>query len=244
MWIQMWKGTLNVLQAARDLGTKRVLVTWRKNCKVYGTAQYVPIDEKHPRQGQSPYSATKIAADAMADAFYRSFNLPVVTVRPFNTYGPRQSARAFIPTVIMQLLKGVRLGDLTPRRDLVYVADTVEAFLALARAKGVEGKEVNIATGKDYYLNHPVFAGNWHVVELPGIKIVRDAARVRPQRVVRRLCGDARLIKELAGWSPAYDIDAGLQATVAWFRALKTIKDTKRRFIMSSRIELDAPSIR
>lgn len=144
------KGTLNVLQAARDLGTERVLIT--STSEVYGTAQYVPIDEKHPYQGQSPYSATKIGADRLAESFYRSFSLPVSIVRPFNTYGPRQSARAVIPTIISQLLAGrteIRLGALTPTRDFNYVKDTARGFLAICRSARTVGQEINIASQKE-----------------------------------------------------------------------------------------------
>src|SRR5450755_1616106 len=145
------KGTLNVLQAARASGVERVLVT--STSEVYGSAQYVPIDERHPFQGQSPYSATKIGADRLAESFYRSFDTPVTIVRPFNTYGPRQSARAVIPTIITQLLSGhteLRLGSVAPTRDFNYVKDTVQGFVALAEADGVVGEEVNIASGKEY----------------------------------------------------------------------------------------------
>ena len=144
------KGTLNVLQAARHLGTERVLVT--STSEVYGTAQYVPIDEKHPYQGQSPYSATKIAADRLAESFYRSFELPVTIVRPFNTYGPRQSARAVIPTIITQLLSGkdrIKLGSLTPTRDFNYVKDTVNGFIAMYQSEKTIGQEINIATQQE-----------------------------------------------------------------------------------------------
>ncbi|MBQ4916992.1 MAG: GDP-mannose 4,6-dehydratase, partial [Muribaculaceae bacterium] len=144
------KGTLNICQAARDLGVERVVVT--STSEVYGTAQYVPIDEKHPRQPQSPYSATKIGADAIAMSFYNAFNLPVVIARPFNTYGPRQSARAIIPTIITQIANGIReikVGDLTPTRDFNYVKDTCRGFLARAKAPGIEGEEINIATNSE-----------------------------------------------------------------------------------------------
>ena len=144
------KGTLNMCQAARDCGVSRIVVT--STSEVYGTAQYVPIDEKHPRQPQSPYSATKIGADAIAESFYRAFDLPVVIARPFNTYGPRQSARAIIPTIITQIASGkgqLKLGDLSPTRDFNYVADTAAGFIALAETPGIEGRNINIATGTE-----------------------------------------------------------------------------------------------
>ena len=147
------KGMLNVLQAARDLGTSRLLVT--STSEVYGTAKYVPIDEKHPFQGQSPYSAPKIGADRLAESFYRSFDMPITIVRPFNTYGPRQSARAVIPTIIMQLLAGkeeIKLGSLTPTRDFNYVKDTVRGFIEIAKSDKTIGEEINIATQKKFLL--------------------------------------------------------------------------------------------
>lgn len=212
------KGTLNVLQAARDLGTQRVVVT--STSEVYGTAQRVPIDESHPLQGQSPYSATKIAADKMAEAFHRSFGLPVVTVRPFNTYGPRQSARAFIPTVITQLLDGadeVRLGSLHPTRDLTFVADTVAGFIALASCDAAVGREVNLGTGVEHAVGDVAAA----LVDLiaPGTPIVADCERVRPEASeVERLLADASLARELAGWEARVPLAEGLARTVEWFR--------------------------
>jgi NAD dependent epimerase/dehydratase len=212
------KGTLNVLQAARKLGTERVLVT--STSEVYGTAQYAPIDEKHPFQGQSPYSATKIGADRLAESFYRSFETPVVIVRPFNTYGPRQSARAVIPTVITQLLEGhteLRLGSLSPTRDFNYVKDTVAGFIALAEADAAVGKEVNIATGVEHTVGD---VARTLVAQLnPEARIVTDEQRLRPDASeVFRLIGDNTLITSLTSWRPKYDLSAGLADTVAWFR--------------------------
>lgn len=212
------KGTLNVLQAARQLGTERVLVT--STSEVYGTAQYTPIDEKHPFQGQSPYSATKIGADRLAESFYRSFDTPVVIVRPFNTYGPRQSARAVIPTVITQLLAGqtaLRLGDLTPTRDFNYVTDTAEGFIALGEADSAVGKEINIATGTEHSIGD---VAKILVSELnPNASIVTDEQRLRPEASeVFRLNGDNTLITTLTQWRPRYDLRAGLLDTIAWFR--------------------------
>ncbi len=214
------KGTLHVLQAARELGCEKVLVT--STSEVYGTARYVPIDEDHPRQGQSPYSATKIAADFMAEAFYRSFDLPVVIVRPFNTYGPRQSARAVIPTIITQLLAGVRkvrLGALSPRRDLVFVKDTVEGFIRLAECAEAVGREINISTGRDISIGE--LARKIIDIIDPTAEIASDEERMRPQKSeVMRLQGDNSRLRELTGWAPETTIDEGLKKTVEWFRSI------------------------
>lgn len=212
------KGTLNVLQAARAAGTQRVLVT--STSEVYGTAQYAPIDEKHPFQGQSPYSATKIGADRIAESFWRSFDAPVVIVRPFNTYGPRQSARAVIPTIITQLLSGERelhLGSLTPTRDFNYVLDTVEGFISLAEADGAVGQEVNIATGQEHTIGDVARA---LVAELnPQARIVEKEERLRPENSeVFRLIGDNTKIRSLTDWEPRHDLQAGLRETVDWFK--------------------------
>lgn len=212
------KGTLNVLQAARKLGTERVLVT--STSEVYGTAQYTPIDEKHPFQGQSPYSATKIGADRLAESFYRSFNTPVVIARPFNTYGPRQSARAVIPTVITQLLTGqteLRLGIVTPTRDFNYVNDMAKAFIALAEADSVVGKEINIATGKEHSIGD---VAQILIAELnPNARIITDERRLRPEASeVFRLIGDNTLITTLTEWRPNCELRAGLLDTIAWFK--------------------------
>lgn len=212
------KGTLNVLQAAKQLGTKRVLVT--STSEVYGTAQYTPIDEKHPFQGQSPYSATKIGADRLAESFYRSFSTPVVIVRPFNTYGPRQSARAVIPTVITQLMSGqkeLHLGSLTPTRDFNYVIDTAEGFVALAEADSAVGKEINIATGKEYSIGD---VAQILISELnQDARIMMDEQRLRPENSeVFRLMGDNKLITTLTPWRPRYELNDGLRETIAWFR--------------------------
>ena len=212
------KGTLNVLQAARKLATQRVLIT--STSEVYGTAQYAPIDEKHPLQGQSPYSATKIGADRLAESFYRSFDTPVVVVRPFNTYGPRQSARAAIPTIITQLLGGqaeVRLGSLAPTRDFNYVKDTAQGFIALAEAESAIGKEINIATGEEYSIAD---IAKLIMDELnPNARIVTDEQRLRPDTSeVFRLIGDNTLITTLTGWKPRYGLCEGLRETIAWFR--------------------------
>ncbi len=212
------KGTLNVLQAARDLDLERVVVT--STSEVYGTALYVPIDEKHPRQGQSPYSATKIGGDAMAEAFYRSFDLPVVTVRPFNTYGPRQSARAVIPTIITQLLAGVselKLGSVTPTRDLNYVADTAAGFIALAECDAAVGRDVNVGNGREISVGDLA----QKLIEITGAeaRIVTDEVRLRPGKSeVERLLASNELARELSGWEPHVSLDEGLGRTVEWFR--------------------------
>jgi NAD dependent epimerase/dehydratase len=212
------KGTLNVLQAARQCNIERVLVT--STSEVYGTAQYAPIDEKHPFQGQSPYSATKIGADRLAESFYRSFQTPVTIVRPFNTYGPRQSARAVIPTIIMQLLCGateLKLGSLSPTRDFNYVKDTAKGFIALARSDAAIGREVNIATGTEVSVGD---IAKILIDELsPGARIVTEDERLRPEMSeVFRLIGDNTVIKSLTDWTPDYDLRRGLQDTVCWFR--------------------------
>lgn len=210
------KGTLNVLQAARRLNTKRVLVT--STSEVYGTAQYVPIDELHPYQGQSPYSATKIAADRLAESFYRSFDLPVTIVRPFNTYGPRQSARAVIPTIITQLLAGkseIKLGNLEATRDFNYVKDTVAGFISLAKSDKTIGEEINIATGKEITIGE---LAQTIIDQInPEVKIVCDQIRLRPEKSeVDRLLGDNKKILRLTDWQPQYDLAAGLKATISW----------------------------
>lgn len=212
------KGTLNVLQAARKLGVEKLLVT--STSEVYGTAQYVPIDEKHPFQGQSPYSATKIAADRLAESFFRSFDLPVVIVRPFNTYGPRQSARAVIPTIITQLLSGaseIKLGKLTPTRDFTYVRDTVDAFVELAKSDDAIGEEINIATGEEISIGQ---LANELVSQLnPAAKIIREPSRLRPEKSeVDRLIGCNKKIMSLTNWKPQHDLSQGLAETISWFK--------------------------
>ncbi|MGB3342524.1 MAG: NAD-dependent 4,6-dehydratase LegB [Aequorivita sp.] len=211
------KGTLNILQAARDHNVSRVLVT--STSEVYGTAQYVPIDESHPKQPQSPYSATKIGADAIADSFYRSFDLPVTIVRPFNTFGPRQSARAFIPTIITQLLNGfkeIELGDLTPTRDLLYVKDTVSGFEAIANAESLIGEEVNLATQSEISIGE---VADILIQKInPEATIVLDEIRLRPQKSeVFRLYGSNQKMLENTTWSPNHTFEKGLQETVDWF---------------------------
>ncbi|MEG1446359.1 MAG: NAD-dependent 4,6-dehydratase LegB [Ruthenibacterium sp.] len=212
------KGTLNVLQAARELDTKRLLIT--STSEVYGTAQYVPIDEKHPYQGQSPYSATKIGADRLAESFYRSFNLPVTIVRPFNTYGPRQSARAVIPTIITQLLHGkteIHMGSLTPTRDFNYVKDTAAGFMAMAACDDAIGQEINIATEREVSIGD---LANELIRQInPAAKIVTDEERLRPEKSeVNRLLGSAAKLKALTGWAPSYTFEQGLGETIAFLK--------------------------
>ena len=212
------KGTLNILQAARDLNTERILVT--STSEVYGTAQYVPIDEKHPYQGQSPYSATKIGADRLAESFYRSFDLPVTIVRPFNTYGPRQSARAVIPTIITQLLAGkkeIKLGSLAPTRDFNYVKDTARGFLEIYRSDRTIGEEINIATQKEISIGE--LAEELIRQIAPDAKIICDEIRVRPEKSeVERLLGSNEKIKALTAWRPQYTLEEGLKETIDFFR--------------------------
>lgn len=212
------KGTLNVLNAARELGTERVMVT--STSEVYGTAQYVPIDEKHPFQGQSPYSATKIGADRLAESFYRSFDLPVTIVRPFNTYGPRQSGRAVIPTIISQLLAGqqeIHLGKLSPTRDFNFVKDTAHGFMAIADCSAAIGQELNIATGEEHSIGD---LANELIAQInPNAKIVCEEERLRPEKSeVNRLLGDSTKMRALTGWKPEYTFEQGLAETVAWIR--------------------------
>lgn len=212
------KGTLNVLQAARKLETKRVLVT--STSEVYGTAQYVPIDEKHPFQGQSPYSATKIGADRLAESFYRSFGLPVTIVRPFNTYGPRQSARAVIPTVITQLLVGkreIKLGSLTPTRDFNYVKDTADGFISIYESECTIGEEINIATQKEISIGQ--LAKELIRQINPEAEIICDGERLRPEKSeVNRLLGCNEKILRLTDWRPKYSLEEGLKHTIEFLK--------------------------
>ena len=211
------RGTLNMCQAARDAAVDRIIVT--STSEVYGTALSVPIPETHPRQPQSPYSATKIGADAIASSFHNAFDLPVVIARPFNTYGPRQSARAIIPTIISQIAAGqrqIKVGDLTPTRDFNYVADTCRGFIALASAEGIEGRDINIATGTEVSMEQTL-----HTIARimnADVEWITDPARLRPSKSeVRRLCGDNSLITSLTTWRPAHSLEDGLRKTVDWF---------------------------
>lgn len=212
------KGTLNVLQAARDLDTSRLLIT--STSEVYGTAQYVPIDEKHPYQGQSPYSATKIGADRLAESFYRSFNMPITIVRPFNTYGPRQSARAVIPTIITQLLTGkkeIKLGSLTPTRDFNYVKDTANGFIEIAKSDKTIGEEINIATQQEISIGE--LAQELIRQINPEARIICDEQRLRPEKSeVNRLLGSNEKIIKLTNWKPNYTFEKGISETIEFFR--------------------------
>jgi len=218
------KGTLNVVQAAKDLGVQRVLVT--STSEVYGTAQYVPIDEAHMKQPQSPYSASKIGADAIADSFYRSFNLPVTIVRPFNTYGPRQSARAIIPTLITQLLSGsseIKIGDTIPTRDLVFVKDTVAGFIEIAKIDSLIGHECNIATQSEISIGD--LAKELIRQINPNAVIISDQQRIRPEKSeVFRLFGSNQKIQEHTTWRLKYDLKRGLSETIEWFKDPANLK--------------------
>ena len=213
------RGTLNVLQAARDTASvKRVVHT--STSEVYGTARYTPMDEAHPLQGQSPYSASKIGADKMAEAFGRSFGVPVVTLRPFNTYGPRQSTRAVIPTIITQLLRGskITLGSLHPTRDFVFVGDTVQGFMRAAVAPGIERREINLGTGREISVGDLVQTIGGIVGRTPDVESQDE--RVRPElSEVDRLCAANTLARELLGWSPEVQLEEGLQRTVEWVKS-------------------------
>lgn len=212
------KGTLNILQAARDLSTKRVLVT--STSEVYGTAQYVPIDELHPYQGQSPYSATKIGADRLAESFYRSFDLPVTIVRPFNTYGPRQSARAVIPTIITQLLSGeeeIKLGSLSPTRDFNYVKDTANGFIKIFETDKTIGQEINIATQQEVSIGK--LAKELICQINPNARIICEEQRLRPEKSeVNRLLGSNQKICELTNWRPQYSFEQGIAETIEFLK--------------------------
>jgi NAD dependent epimerase/dehydratase len=211
------EGTLNVLQSAKSAGAELVVHT--STSEVYGTARTVPISEEHPLQGQSPYSASKIGADKMAEALHRSFNLPVITVRPFNTYGPRQSARAVIPTIITQALTrdAIRLGNLDPTRDLNYVTDTAEGFIRAAESPAALGQVINIGTGLEISIGELAR----RILKMLGkdLPIICEDQRVRPDKSeVERLCADNSRARELLGWEPRVSLEEGLQRTIAWLQ--------------------------
>jgi NAD dependent epimerase/dehydratase len=210
-------GTLNVLLACRESGVERLVHT--STSEVYGTALRVPIDENHPLQGQSPYSASKIGADKLAESFYRAFDVPVATLRPFNTYGPRQSARAVIPTIITQALTAdvVRLGNLDARRDMTYVSDTVQGFLAVAQAQGVEGETFNLGTGTEVRIGE-LAEMILSIVGRP-VRIQVEEVRLRPEKSeVQRLLADNSLARQRLGWQPQVSLQAGLERSVDWIR--------------------------
>jgi len=221
------KGTLNICQAAKDNGNIRVIHT--STSEVYGTAQYVPIDEKHPLQPQSPYSASKIAADAMAMSFYNSFDLPITIARPFNTYGPRQSARAVIPTIITQIANGVKeikLGDLTPTRDFSYVEDTCNGLIAIAEEDATTGEIINI--GSNFEIS---IANTLNIIKelmQSDVNFIADEQRIRPEKseVFRLWCDNTKL-KKLTGFSPQFNIKQGLQKTINWIKEPEHLKAYK-----------------
>lgn len=212
------EGTTNVLEACREYNIEKIVHT--STSETYGTALYVPIDEKHPLQGQSPYSASKIGADKIAESFQKSFEMPIATIRPFNTYGPRQSARAVIPTIISQILSGkteIKLGSLTPTRDFNYVKDTAEAFIKIAESDKTVGEVINAST------NHEISIGELvnKIVKLSGkkIRIICDDERLRPENSeVNRLWGNNEKIKKLTDWETQYSLDDGLLETIQWIK--------------------------
>jgi NAD dependent epimerase/dehydratase len=211
-------GTLNILQESLSMGVSRVVHT--STSEVYGTAKQIPISEDHPLQGQSPYSASKIGADKLAESFHRSFGLPVSIVRPFNTYGPRQSARAIIPTIIMQAIANepIRIGNVAPVRDFNYIADTVRGFLLNAASEQVVGRVINLGTGSETSIGNLAKA----ICSLIGAecRIVQEDNRIRPSgSEVERLCADNNLAGELTGWHPEVSLDEGLQKTLSWIRS-------------------------
>ncbi|ANE56800.1 NAD-dependent 4,6-dehydratase LegB [Methylomonas sp. DH-1] len=221
------RGTLNICQAARDAGVGRVIHT--STSEVYGTAQYVPIDEKHPLQPQSPYSASKIAADAMAMSFFNAFNLPLTIARPFNTYGPRQSARAVIPTIISQIAAGkkqIQLGDVSPTRDFNYVEDTCRGFIALAKSDNTVGETVNI--GSNFEISVGDTLNLIKRIMASDVEFLLDQQRLRPEKSeVNRLWCDNAKIKALTGFTPQVPLEEGLRRTVAWFSEAGNLKKYK-----------------
>ena len=221
------KGTLNIIQAARDLKVERVLVT--STSEVYGTAKYIPIDEVHSRQPQSPYSASKIGADCIAESFFRSFDLPLTIVRPFNTYGPRQSARAIIPTIITQLLNGsekIKLGDITTTRDFVFIKDTVNGFIEIAKSNSLNGQDCNIATQSEISMGD---LANELIKQInPKARVIEDENRLRPDNSeVFRLFGSNTKIKQNTNWDLNYSLEAGIKETIDWFKIPENLKKYK-----------------
>lgn len=211
------EGTLNLLQTGLDCGVEKIIHT--STSEVYGTAHYTPIDEKHPLQGQSPYSASKIGADMLAESFYRTFNLPVTTVRPFNTYGPRQSARAIIPTLILQMLKGttIRIGSLHPVRDFTYVSDTVEGFIKAAESNGITGRVLNLGSNRGISIGE--LASTLAKIMEKEVTIACEEDRVRPPHSeVNQLICDNQRAQQLIGWQPMVSLEEGLLKTIEWFK--------------------------
>lgn len=221
------KGTLNICQAAKEYGVQRVIHT--STSEVYGTAQYVPIDEKHPKQPQSPYSASKIGADMMAMSFYNSFGLPVTIARPFNTYGPRQSARAVIPTIITQIASGkkeIKLGDVSPTRDFNYVKDVCSGFIAIAESEKTIGKEINISSNFEISIGDTL--NMIKKIMNSDVEFIVEDERLRPETSeVFRLWGDNKLIKEITNFSPRYSLVKGLEKTVDWYTNPENLKKYK-----------------
>ena len=221
------KGTLNICQAAKENNVRRVIVT--STSEVYGTAKYVPIDENHPKQPQSPYSATKIGADAIALSFYNAFDLPVVVARPFNTYGPKQSARAIIPTIITQIASGVneiKLGDLSPTRDFNYVKDIAKGFIELSKCNEAIGQEVNICSNFEISMKETLAL----IAKLMNsdVKFISERQRIRPEKSeVFRLWGDNSKIKKLTSFHPSYSIEEGLTETIQWFLKKENLEKYK-----------------
>ncbi len=211
------KGTLNICEAAKKNNVKKIIVT--STSEVYGTAQYVPIDENHPKQPQSPYSASKIGADMIAMSYYNAFNLPVVIARPFNTYGPRQSARAIIPTIISQIANGateIKVGDLSPTRDFNFVKDTCNGFIAIAKCDELIGQEVNIATNTEISMLDTLKL--IATIMEKDVTFIQDSQRIRPAASeVFRLWGDNQKLVKLTGYQPNYSIEMGLKETIDWF---------------------------
>lgn len=218
-------GTLNILKACLNNNVQKLLVT--STSEVYGTARYVPIDENHPKQGQSPYSASKISADYFTQSFIKSFKLPAVIVRPFNTYGPRQSARAVIPTIITQVLNNenkINLGSLTPTRDLVYVKDTAKGFIKIATSGKTTGEEINISTNNEISISD-LFHKIKKIISKNNIEIKKDKKRIRPvASEVERLLGDNSKLKKLTNWVPDIDLEKGLKQTIKWFSDKENLK--------------------
>lgn len=212
------EGTTNVLEACRDYDVQKIVHT--STSETYGTALYVPIDEKHPMQGQSPYSASKIGADKMAESFYKSFNMPIATIRPFNTYGPRQSARAVIPTIISQILAGkteIKLGNLTPTRDFNYVKDTAEAFIKIAESEKTIGEVINVGSNYEISIGDTV----QKIIDIIGndVKLIYDRERIRPEKSeVNRLWADNSKIKQITEWESKYNLERGLKETIDWIK--------------------------
>ncbi|WP_292468787.1 GDP-mannose 4,6-dehydratase [Methanolobus sp.] len=225
------KGTMNVLQAGLDNNVEKIVHT--STSETYGTAQYTPIDESHPLQGQSPYSASKIGADKIAESYYRSFDLPVATIRPFNTYGPRQSARAVIPTIISQALTKdeIHIGSLSPVRDMTFVKDTVKGFISVAESEKSIGEVINIGSGKGYTIGD-ILNTILSILGKEDMKIIEKQERIRPEKseVMELICDNSRA-KELLGWEPDFPLSQGLQQTVEWLSAYTNLYKTDKYII-------------